>query len=138
LQKSPLPNIDISLPTEDNLSVWQVIIKGPPSTPYSAGKFKLEFNFPSNYPFRPPNITFKTKIYHPNVSTETGQICNEIINWSPTLNVRYCLETLVDMMKNPNADNPLEESIAAVLREKPKEFEKTAIKWAKESNQQSF
>jgi len=36
------------------------------------------------------------------------------------------------MMKSPSSDSPLEESIATVLREKPKEFEKTAKKWTKE------
>ena len=53
-------------------------------------------------------------------------------DWAPTLNVTHCFETLLNMMTCPTADSPLEESIATVLRDKPKEFEKTAKKWTKE------
>lgn len=36
------------------------------------------------------------------------------------------------MMQHPDADHPLEVDIATQLVEKPKDFEKTAIKWTKE------
>lgn len=52
---------------------------------YGKGAFKVEMVFPAEYPFKPPKITFKTKIYHPNVD-EKGQICLPIIsteNWKP-------------------------------------------------------
>lgn len=53
--------------------------------PYNKGAFRIEINFPAEYPFKPPRINFKTKIYHPNVD-EKGQICLPIIsaeNWKP-------------------------------------------------------
>ncbi len=53
--------------------------------PYNRGAFRIEINFPAEYPFKPPKITFKTKIYHPNID-EKGQICLPIIqaeNWKP-------------------------------------------------------
>lgn len=53
--------------------------------PYNKGAFRIEINFPAEYPFKPPRITFKTKIYHPNVD-EKGQVCLPIItaeNWKP-------------------------------------------------------
>lgn len=55
------------------------------SAPYNKGAFKIDINFPLDYPFKPPKITFKTKIYHPNVD-EKGQVCLPIIqpeNWKP-------------------------------------------------------
>ena len=53
--------------------------------PYNKGAFKISIEFPSEYPFKPPKITFKTKIYHPNID-EKGQVCLPIINaenWKP-------------------------------------------------------
>ena len=53
--------------------------------PYNKGAFKIEINFPAEYPFKPPKISFKTKIYHPNID-EKGQVCLPIIsaeNWKP-------------------------------------------------------
>ena len=41
--------------------------------------------FPAEYPFKPPKISFKTRIYHPNVD-EKGQVCLPIVaaeNWKP-------------------------------------------------------
>lgn len=53
--------------------------------PYNKGAFRIEINFPAEYPFKPPKICFKTKIYHPNID-EKGQVCLPIIsaeNWKP-------------------------------------------------------
>ena len=53
--------------------------------PYNKAAFRIEIVYPAEYPFRPPKITFKTKIYHPNVD-EKGQVCLPIIsadNWKP-------------------------------------------------------
>ncbi len=110
---------------------WDVTIVGPKSTPYQNGIFQLQMTFPPEYPFKPPTLLFITKVYHPNIKTETGEICATIINdeWGPTLNAKFCIETVVNMLKCPSADSPLEEEIAALLREKPTEFEKNAKKF---------
>lgn len=63
----------------------QLLIFFQDSPPYNKGAFKIEINFPAEYPFKPPKINFKTKIYHPNID-EKGQVCLPIIsteNWKP-------------------------------------------------------
>lgn len=109
-------------------------MKGPISTPYEGGKFALTLTFPENYPFKPPTILFKTKIYHPNINTETGEICAAVLydEWGPTLNVMTCLGVLEGLLKHPNADSPLEEKIASQFREKKVDFETTAKKWTEQ------
>ncbi len=80
---------------------WIACIKIPPSLnltishaphflfqdnpPYDKGAFRIEITFPAEYPFKPPKISFKTKIYHPNID-EKGQVCLPVIsaeNWKP-------------------------------------------------------
>jgi ubiquitin-protein ligase len=135
LHKSPIEYCEFTLPNGDeDIYHWRAMISGPVSTPYAGGTFVLDIVFPTTYPFKAPDIKFTTRIYHPNVKSETGEICNDMINgsWSPTLNVRHCIKTLYNMMLSPDSDHPLEVEIAQQMLEKPKEFEKTAVKWTKE------
>lgn len=70
------------------LSQWQAhagLLSLQDNPPYDKGAFRIEINFPAEYPFKPPKITFKTKIYHPNID-EKGQVCLPVIsaeNWKP-------------------------------------------------------
>lgn len=45
--------------------------KGPPGTPYEGGEFVIDIRLPNNYPFTPPKMKFDTKVWHPNVSSQT-------------------------------------------------------------------
>lgn len=45
-------------------------ITGPPDTPYEGGKFAISIELPDKYPFKPPKMTFATKIWHPNISSQ--------------------------------------------------------------------
>ncbi len=60
---------------------------------------------------------FKTKIFHPNIKQDTGEICAQAIenNWVPTLNAKFVIESLITLLKNPNAEHPLEAEIAELM-----------------------
>ena len=47
---------------------------GPPDTPYEDGKYEVEIKLPVEYPFKPPEMRFITKIWHPNISSQTVRI----------------------------------------------------------------
>ena len=50
-------------------------ITGPEGTAYEGGVFDVDILIPKEYPFEPPKMKFNTKIWHPNVSSQTGAIC---------------------------------------------------------------
>ncbi|CAH8522281.1 Ubiquitin-conjugating enzyme E2 L3, variant 2 [Schistosoma haematobium] len=75
---------------EPNFLTWTgfIVLDEPP---YNKGAFKIEITFPVEYPFKPPKVIFKTRIYHPNID-EKGQICLPIINpenWKPATKVEH-------------------------------------------------
>ena len=54
-------------------------ITGPEGTAYEGGVFDVDILIPTEYPFEPPKMKFITKIWHPNVSSQTGAIC--LVSW---------------------------------------------------------
>ncbi len=85
------------------LLLWTATISGPDDTPYAGLTFKLSFDFPSNYPYAPPTVLFKTPIYHPNVDF-SGRICLDILKdkWSAVYNVQSVLLSLQSLLGEPN------------------------------------
>lgn len=99
---TPTPGIS-AFPDDGNMLSWTATITGPTETPYSGLNLKLSFAFPSNYPYAPPAVLFKTPIYHPNVDF-SGRICLDILKdkWSAVYNVQSVLLSLQSLLGEPN------------------------------------
>lgn len=105
---------------------------GPRDTPYQGGKFTVDIVVSSDYPFRPPKIKFDTKVYHPNISSQTGAICLDILKdqWSPILTLKSALLSVQSLLECPEPSDPQDAEVARHFLSDRDGFNKTARYWA--------
>ena len=117
---------------ENNLFEWEAAIQGPPGTPYEGGTFILDLIFPARYPFMPPKVTFKTKIYHCNIKSD-GYISLDVLHsrWSPIMNVRAILLSIQSFFTDCNPDDCLVPEIAAQYVNDREEHDRICREWTK-------
>jgi ubiquitin-protein ligase len=141
-------------PKGDNLYEWASTMTGPAGSPYAGGIFFLDITFPQDYPFKPPKVVYRTRIYHCNINS-SGQICLDILkdNWSPALTISKVLLSICSLLTDANPrelltdfytrlipqfipifsllDDPLVGSIAHQYLNDREEHDKIAREWTK-------
>jgi len=125
LMMSPAPGVSAFPTSDDNMLSWTATIEGPEDTPYTGLTMKLGFEFPSNYPYAPPTVLFKTPIYHPNVDF-SGRICLDILKdkWTAAYNTQTVLLSLQSLLGEPNNSSPLNGEAAELWDNDPAEFQR--------------
>ncbi|KAN0019099.1 hypothetical protein ACTFIU_002301 [Dictyostelium citrinum] len=119
-------------PDSEDIFHWTATIMGPKDSPYEGGVFFLNINFPTDYPFKPPKISFVTKVYHPNINA-SGSICLDILKeqWSPALTIPKVLLSISALLSDPNPDDPLVPDIANLFKTDKGRFESNAREWTR-------
>ena len=80
-------------PFTHELTWLGLLLAGPEGTPYAAGVWNMLLRFPADYPQSPPNVMFRTEIYHPNVDWLNGSLCVDTLKraWEPKMAIRDIL-----------------------------------------------
>jgi peroxin-4 len=75
----------------------------------SGGKFQIEIELPGEYPLVAPHAFFKTRTFHPNVDSRTGEICLDVLksDWSPAWGIGTICRAIIALLAAPNAESPL-------------------------------
>ncbi|KAI6039158.1 ubiquitin-conjugating enzyme [Pisolithus marmoratus] len=76
-------------------------------------------------------MAFITKVYHPNVSPESGAICLDILQdqWSPALTIRTALISVQSLLSSPEPGDSLDTPVSQHYMSDKDSFNKTARDW---------
>ena len=132
LAKEGVPGVKVEA-RGGNIMQWDVTIDGPAGTVYEGGHFKAVLTFPPEYPMKAPDLTFATKIYHPNVD-KSGLICLPIIreNWAPSVMMKRVLQDVCHLMANPDGTHAADADVGVQFMQDRAAFDETARKWTRE------
>ena len=96
---------------ENNIFEWKYIFRGPKNSLYKNGLFSIKIKFPEDYPESPPEIIFKTPIYHLNInsSSKTGEpvgkvYTNSLHYWKNYYTIGKILPEIIVLFYKQNPD----------------------------------
>mmetsp|Transcript_19941 Transcript_19941/g.56044 ORF Transcript_19941/g.56044 Transcript_19941/m.56044 type:complete len:191 (+) Transcript_19941:185-757(+) len=116
---------------ERDMSRMEGLLAGPADTPYQGGTFAVDIELGDSYPYEPPKMRFKTKIWHPNISSQNGAICLDILKdqWSPALTIKTALLSLQALLCTPEPNDPQDAVVANQYLKDYELFASTAKHW---------
>jgi len=79
-------------------------------------------------------MKFDTKIWHPNISSQTGAICLDILKneWTPALTIRTALLSLQALLCSPEPDDPQDAEVANQYKSDINVFNQKAALWVQQ------
>ena len=135
LQNDPILSLGctVGLPDKKNVFHWEISLCGPIDTPYAGGMFFLTADFTDDYPQKKPEVRFKNKIYHLNVSPSTGHICISTLNeWKPKTPMVDVISAIFALFYDQNPKSPYSGEMAREYETNRSEFNKKAQEWTKQ------
>ncbi|KAJ8725977.1 hypothetical protein PYW08_004160 [Mythimna loreyi] len=105
---------------DDDLTDVVATMEGPAGTPYFGGTFRVRLVLGREFPAAPPRAFFLTKLFHPNVAPDSGEVCVNTLkrDWRPELGLEHALLAIKCLLIAPNAESALNAEAAALLRDR--------------------
>ena len=105
-----------SLVEKNNYFEWSATLTGPKDTSYKGAVFFLYITFPNDYPTHPPEVVFRTPIYHLNINpiksnvpgaAPLGHVSISILNWwKPYYTIKEIMASIFALLYMPNPESP--------------------------------
>lgn len=102
-----------AFPEAESIFTWIGTIDGGKGTMYEGLSYKLSLRFPLDYPFKPPQVKFKTMCFHPNVD-QFGNICLDILQVLFYFMKRVPIETCASK-QHANETGEMSQSVSGIL-----------------------
>lgn len=97
----------------------------PSSGPYNDGIFVFEFKIPEEYPFCPPRVRCQTKIFHPNICSQSGHVALRVITkdcWKPVFTINKVIDSIQKLFLKPNLEYQVNTICTRLLQTDPGKF----------------
>ncbi|TPX32297.1 hypothetical protein SmJEL517_g04556 [Synchytrium microbalum] len=108
---------------------------GKVGTPWEGGLYKIQMQFPEEYPQKPPKCKFIPPLFHPNVYP-SGTICLSILNeeedWKPSLTIKQIVTGVQDLLNEPNPESPAQTEAYILFKKDRAAYEKKVRQIAKD------
>lgn len=82
---------------------------------------------------KPPQMKFLSHVWHPNISSQTGAICVDILKdeWSPAITLTKTLQSLQALLCAPEPTDPQDAVVAKQYMEDNDSWATKAKEWTK-------
>ena len=123
IKKNPFP-LDYWDKKKKDPKEWGALFIAPDDSIYHGGYFKVKIKFPNDYPNSKPKFFFRTKIYHVNISSYSGEVC---CTMPKTNKIRDYLDAVYLMFYFENPDNDY--NYGSLCKNNRSEYEKNVHDW---------
>lgn len=130
-KRDPQPGCSAQPLCLSNMFDWSASIAGPDQSAWEGGIYSLRLTFPYNYPESPPTVSFKSRMFHPNIY-DNGRVCMDVISkaWTPAYSVNSVLASVQSLLSDPNVESPANAEAAKLFENDRAEYKKIARRCA--------
>eukprot|EP00030_Apusomonadida_sp_AF-17_P006718 a685309_24.p2 GENE.a685309_24~~a685309_24.p2 ORF type:complete len:160 (-),score=26.68 a685309_24:43-498(-) len=108
---------------------WTVTVLGARDTAFENGRFVFSVHFGPEFPFKPPTMRLRTRIWHPSFTFDNSSFDLLILmhdRWSPAHSMSLVFDALFEKIAIPDVDAPLNAEAAVEFRDDRRAFEARA------------